>query len=202
MRIVKPSFCASALCLAALFTVPLHAQLFEMNHGNHAGVPMSPQQEATVKRLDSLNTLPTDKWRYHVGDVPHGEDPSLNDASWQEVEVHSERAQRFMAPKEGVWFRREIEGRVEPFLEQWKASESKRNRTVAGSMFSAVPATSSRESGPQKILHGSSTSAEKRSSWICISDFLTAWYSYKISVFKRLAQDSQRGLAFYPPSAV
>jgi alpha-mannosidase len=109
LRIVKPSFCASALCLAALFTVPLHAQLFEMNHGNHAGVPMSPQQEATVKRLDSLNTLPTDKWRYHVGDVPHGEDPSLNDASWQEEEVHSERAQRFMAPKEGVWFRREIE---------------------------------------------------------------------------------------------
>jgi hypothetical protein len=39
-------------------------------------------------------------------------------------------------------------------------------------MLTAVPATSNSESGPQKILHGNSTSAEKRSSWICISDFL------------------------------
>ncbi|MCU1313697.1 MAG: hypothetical protein JWM54_1454, partial [Acidobacteriaceae bacterium] len=44
MRIVTLSFCASALSVAALFTVPLRAQLFEMNHGNHAEVPMSPQE--------------------------------------------------------------------------------------------------------------------------------------------------------------
>jgi len=98
-----PSFCASALALAAISAVPLHAQLFEMNHGNHAGVQMSPQEEATVKRLDSLRTLPAGPWRFEAGDVAHGEDPSLDDSSWQQVQP------RTTAPKEAVWYRRVIE---------------------------------------------------------------------------------------------
>ncbi len=109
MRIVHCLACSAAFALAAFATVPLHAQLFEMNHGHHAGLNLSAQEEATVERLESLDVLPGGQWRYHEGDVPHGEQPSLDDSSWKQVDAHRDRHNRLTAPKDAVWFRREIE---------------------------------------------------------------------------------------------
>ena len=109
MRTVTCLACSAAFALAALAPVPLRAQLFEMNHGHHPGVNLTSQEETTLGRLESLGTLPSGAWRYHQGDVPHGEDPSLDDSSWQQVDAHTERHHRMTAPKEAVWFRREIE---------------------------------------------------------------------------------------------
>ncbi len=109
MRTVHCLACSAALALAAFAPVPLRAQLFEMNHGHYPGVTLSPQEETTLGRLQSLGTLPSGSWRYHEGDVPHGEDPSLDDSSWQQVDAHAQRHHRLTAPKEAVWFRREIE---------------------------------------------------------------------------------------------
>ena len=42
--------------------------------------------EATLDRLQSLTALPLAEWRFHA-DVPHPEDPSLDDSGWETVKV-------------------------------------------------------------------------------------------------------------------
>jgi alpha-mannosidase len=43
----------------------------------------------TLDRLESLTTLPLPDWRYHA-DMPHPEDPAVNDADWQRVKTREE----------------------------------------------------------------------------------------------------------------
>jgi alpha-mannosidase len=43
----------------------------------------------TLDRLESLTTLPLPDWRYHA-DIPHPEDPAVNDADWQQVKTREE----------------------------------------------------------------------------------------------------------------
>ncbi len=64
---------------------------------------LSPDQRATLERLGKLNEFKADDWRYHAGDLPHGEAATLDDSSWQVVQPRSD------APKEAVWYRRTIE---------------------------------------------------------------------------------------------
>jgi alpha-mannosidase len=45
--------------------------------------------KATLDKLESLTTLPLPDWRYHA-DIPHPEDPTLNDADWQQVKTGEE----------------------------------------------------------------------------------------------------------------
>ncbi len=58
---------------------------------------------ATLERLSTLNHLDANNWRFHAGDLPHGEALTLDDASWSMVEPGTE------APKEAAWYRRTIE---------------------------------------------------------------------------------------------
>ena len=109
MRIVHCLACSAALIVAACAPVPLRAQLFEMNHGHYPGVNLSDQETATIERLGGLDTLPAGPWRYFDGNVSHGEDPSLDDSTWQQVQIRGDRQHRVTAPKGAVWFRREIE---------------------------------------------------------------------------------------------
>jgi alpha-mannosidase len=64
---------------------------------------LSPTALATLHTLETLNALPAGEWRFHTGDIPHGESPTLDDSSWPLVKPHT------TAPKEAVWYRREIE---------------------------------------------------------------------------------------------
>jgi alpha-mannosidase len=89
--------------LLALLLAPcaIHAQSAkEVSEILHT---LSPQSQKTIERLASFDNLPGDAWRYHVGDLAHGEDPALNDSSWPEAKPHSK------APNEAVWYRRMIE---------------------------------------------------------------------------------------------
>ncbi len=61
------------------------------------------QARATVERLALLNQIDINDWRYHVGDLPHGESPTLDDSGWATVQPKSE------APAEAVWYRRVLE---------------------------------------------------------------------------------------------
>lgn len=65
--------------------------------------PLSTAQQATLSRLEQLNTLPDGPWKFHEGDVPHGESPTLDDSSWQTVQAKSK------AGKGAVWYRRTIQ---------------------------------------------------------------------------------------------
>lgn len=64
---------------------------------------LSTVEQRTLKQLDDLRTLPDGPWRFHAGDLPHGESPTLDDRSWTEISAGSK------APKEAVWYRRTIE---------------------------------------------------------------------------------------------
>ena len=64
-------------------------------------LPESAQQ--TLERLGKLSHLPSGTWRYHTGDVAHGESPSLDDSSWTVAKPDSEY------PKDALWFRQWIE---------------------------------------------------------------------------------------------
>jgi alpha-mannosidase len=65
--------------------------------------PYSEQSRSVVQRLTLLNRLPAEEWRYHAGDLAHGESPDLDDSSWQLVKPRME------APQDAVWFRRWVE---------------------------------------------------------------------------------------------
>ena len=59
--------------------------------------------QSAVARLSDLNRLPADEWRFHAGDMAHGESPDLDDSSWQVVKAQAKGSQ------EAEWFRRWIE---------------------------------------------------------------------------------------------
>ena len=65
--------------------------------------PYTDHAKTVVQRLTELNTLPAEEWRYHAGDLAHGESPELDDSSWQLVKPRME------APHDAVWFRRWME---------------------------------------------------------------------------------------------
>jgi len=64
---------------------------------------LSPAAHRTISQLSSLNSIPAGDWKFHVGDVAHGEAPELDDSRWPTVTGNSH------APTEAVWYRRWIE---------------------------------------------------------------------------------------------
>jgi alpha-mannosidase len=58
---------------------------------------------AKLHTLETLNALPEGEWRFHAGDLAHGEAVGLDDSAWPLVKPGSS------APNEAVWYRREIE---------------------------------------------------------------------------------------------
>ncbi len=67
--------------------------------------PISPIQSAVepvAAQLRSLTRLVADEWRFHAGDLPHGEEVALDDSQWTVVK------NKTRAPKDAVWYRRWI----------------------------------------------------------------------------------------------
>jgi len=66
-------------------------------------VELSAKAQQTLARLESFRTLDAGQWKYHLGDIPNGEDPRLEDSSWQTIS-----APHPGLPADAIWFRREI----------------------------------------------------------------------------------------------
>ena len=64
---------------------------------------LSSGSQTAVQRLSELDLLPAEEWRFHAGDLAHGESPDLDDSSWKAVKP------RMDAGKDALWFRRVIE---------------------------------------------------------------------------------------------
>jgi alpha-mannosidase len=49
--------------------------------------PAKPPERYNVvlDRLNAMTNAPVNQWRYHTGDLPHPEDPSLDDSNWTAV---------------------------------------------------------------------------------------------------------------------
>ncbi|HTW47980.1 MAG TPA: glycoside hydrolase family 38 C-terminal domain-containing protein [Acidobacteriaceae bacterium] len=74
-----------------------------LGHSEASGQGLTPAEHATLDRLGGLGHLPEGVWRYHTGDVPHAEDPSVDDSSWPVAKPKSEY------PEEALWFRQWVE---------------------------------------------------------------------------------------------
>src|SRR5882724_12734474 len=48
--------------------------------------PAADRYKAILDRLESLTTITLPDWRFHA-DVPHPEDPALNDSGWATVKT-------------------------------------------------------------------------------------------------------------------
>jgi alpha-mannosidase len=68
-----------------------------------AKTSVDPALDPVLDQLHQLSQLDAQQWRYHAGDLAHGEDPSLDDSAWPVIKP------RFEADTEAVWFRRWIE---------------------------------------------------------------------------------------------
>ncbi len=100
---MKRKFFLSAVASCVVALLPAHAQLFESQHGQQGPVTFSPDEARVLERLASFRMLPAEEWRFHSGDVAHGELPTLDDSAWETVKTKSK------AGKEAVWYRRWIE---------------------------------------------------------------------------------------------
>ncbi len=93
--------CVALLATAALSLQPGHAQI--PSDAAELTKALPPASRTTIDRLNELNTLPVDGWRFHAGDIAHGESTSLDDSSWPIL------PEKGNATKDAVWFRRTIE---------------------------------------------------------------------------------------------
>jgi len=56
-----------------------------------------------TSQLTALTRIAAEEWRYHAGDLAHGEAVGLDDSSWAVVRKDT------VAPEDAVWYRRWIE---------------------------------------------------------------------------------------------
>jgi alpha-mannosidase len=94
-----------ASCILAVFAAaslrPCQAQSPDEVAALAKALPAASR--ATIDRLAELDNLPVEGWRYHAGDIAHGESPALDDGAWPVLPVGAR------ASKDAVWFRRAIE---------------------------------------------------------------------------------------------
>jgi alpha-mannosidase len=65
---------------------------------------LSPQSQDVMKRVADLSVFPVPAWKTHNGNLPHGEDPKLDDSTWQPLTPD------FVSPaEESTWFRAWVE---------------------------------------------------------------------------------------------
>ncbi len=89
--------------LVLLFLNPLTSRAQTKEQVDSALATLSPASQNVIKQLASLNSLPPGEWRFHAGDLPHGESVDLDDSAWEIRKPGS------IAPSESVWYRRMIE---------------------------------------------------------------------------------------------
>ena len=61
------------------------------------------ESEKTLDALAGLSSLPAPAWRYHTGDLAHGESPTLDDSSWKTTTAPS------TLPTDALWMRATLE---------------------------------------------------------------------------------------------
>ena len=64
---------------------------------------LSPDSQKVIERLGTFDQLPAAQWKYHAGDLAHGEAVDLDDASWPVVTARSQGS------TEAAWYRRVVE---------------------------------------------------------------------------------------------
>jgi alpha-mannosidase len=93
----------ASLCTLLLFASAFSFPTLLAQSAAEIAKSLSPVDQQVIARLDELNTLPSGEWRFHAGDVPHGESPSLDASAWQIVKPDAQ------GPNEAAWYRQWVE---------------------------------------------------------------------------------------------
>ena len=93
----------SLLAFFSLFLFAGYAAAQRSSEFSRAADTLPQDSRTVVDRLMSLRELPDGPWKFHAGDLPHGEDANLDDSSWTTMAAGA------TGPNEAVWFRRIIE---------------------------------------------------------------------------------------------
>ncbi|HLH35403.1 MAG TPA: glycoside hydrolase family 38 C-terminal domain-containing protein [Alloacidobacterium sp.] len=93
----------STICATALFFSSPLVSAQDARETAQITKSMPAEAQQVLQRLSGLDHLPAGEWRFHAGDVPHGESTSLDDSSWQTVKPG------FSASGDAAWFRRWVE---------------------------------------------------------------------------------------------
>ena len=102
---MSPKLARGILCLLGLASLPFLGCPVCAQSWREAALPsiLTPESQTVLDKLASLSALPKPDWRYHAGDLQHGESPSVDDAGWQAVTTPS----TLLA--EAIWIRATIE---------------------------------------------------------------------------------------------
>jgi alpha-mannosidase len=104
MQSLKLKYCllGALLCLSV---VPLVSQPLPQP------TPALPKEryENALKRLEAMTSVALDQWRYHAADLPHPEDPSLDDSNWTAINLSGPSPVRPGAFGDTGWYRASIE---------------------------------------------------------------------------------------------
>jgi alpha-mannosidase len=92
---------AAAILVTLGFAAPAHAQ--KRSDASPPVQALSPQTQEAIQKLGTLSSLPAEEWRYHVGDMAHGENTDLDDSTWPVATKDS------ADNNDAVWYRRAIE---------------------------------------------------------------------------------------------
>lgn len=91
------------LSAATVPALPAAAQVSAMRQLDRVVAALPAPAQAVLARLDTLNHLPVGEWRAHAGDLPHGEDPNLDDSRWPVAAIPG------AGTTDSVWYRRWVE---------------------------------------------------------------------------------------------
>jgi alpha-mannosidase len=95
---------APALTLLALSAISAHPGVAQfLRETTELTKNLPPENGNVINQLGELDHLTVKGWKYHAGDIAHGESTGLDDSTWQSVEEES------TASKDAVWYRKEIE---------------------------------------------------------------------------------------------
>jgi alpha-mannosidase len=92
---------AAAILATLGFATSAHAQ--KRADASPPVQALSPQTREAIQKLSTLSSLPAEEWRYHVGDMAHGEATDLDDSSWP---IATQTSGDY---NDAVWYRRTIE---------------------------------------------------------------------------------------------
>jgi alpha-mannosidase len=94
---------AAFLFFLSLFSAGTLRAQFAFQSPDDVIKSLPPDAAKVVTRLGELSNLPSGDWRYHEGDMAHGESLSLDDSSWTIVKPGTK------GPTASAWYRQWIE---------------------------------------------------------------------------------------------
>src|SRR5215472_13421314 len=78
---IKRSWVVNGLIVSAAFLV-MQSNAQSASQTATILKTLGPRSHTVIERLSLLNRLRADEWRFHEGDITHGESADLDDSAW------------------------------------------------------------------------------------------------------------------------